>query len=75
MTRSTASPTAPTPNACAPARPRAAGPHALAARAARAGAGRLRPAVGRVLPLARVPGAIRCVCEGHLRGKVIITVC
>jgi NADPH:quinone reductase-like Zn-dependent oxidoreductase len=37
-------------------------------------AGKLRPVVGRTYRLDDTPEALRCVGEGHARGKVVITV-
>jgi NADPH:quinone reductase-like Zn-dependent oxidoreductase len=35
--------------------------------------GKLTPVIDRTYPLAEVPEAIRCLEEGHARGKVVIS--
>jgi NADPH:quinone reductase-like Zn-dependent oxidoreductase len=37
-------------------------------------AGKVAPAIDRTFPLSEVPKAIRYMQDGHVRGKVVITV-
>jgi NADPH:quinone reductase-like Zn-dependent oxidoreductase len=37
-------------------------------------AGKVTPVIDRTYPLSEVPGAMRYLEEGHVRGKVVITV-
>ena len=36
--------------------------------------GQVTPVIGRTCPLSDAPAAIRCLAEGHGRGKIAITV-